>query len=82
MGLSERTLYRALQERDLRYKQVLNSLRFELAKDYLRDAQLSLPEIALLLGYAEQSVFSRAFKEWAGESPMRWRKACLHRSSP
>jgi len=82
MGLSERTLYRALQVRDLRYKQVLNSLRFELAKDYLRDAQLSLPEIALLLGYAEQSVFSRAFKEWAGESPMRWRKACLHRSSP
>jgi len=82
MGLSERSLYRALQERGLRYKQVLNTLRYELAKDYLRDAQLSLPEIALLLGYAEQSVFSRAFREWAGESPMRWRKTCLHRSSP
>ena len=81
MGLSERSLYRALQERGLRYKQVLNNLRYELAKDYLRDAQLSLPEVSLLLGYAEQSVFSRAFKEWAGESPMRWRKAYLHRSS-
>jgi len=81
MGLSERSLYRALQERGLRYKQVLNSLRYELAKDYLRDAQLSLPEIALLLGYAEQSVFSRAFRDWAGQSPMRWRKACLHRST-
>jgi len=75
MGLSERSLYRALQERGLRYKQVLNSLRFELAKDYLRDAQLALPEISLLLGYAEQSVFSRAFREWAGETPMRWRKS-------
>lgn len=81
MGLSERSLYRALQERGLRYKQVLNNLRYELAKDYLRDAQLSLPEIALLLGYAEQSVFSRAFREWAGEPPMRWRKAHLLRSS-
>ena len=81
MGLSERSLYRALQERGLRYKQVLNNLRYELAKDYLRDAQLSLPEIALLLGYAEQSVFSRAFREWAGESPMRWRKENSHRSA-
>lgn len=81
MGLSERSLYRALQERGLRYKQVLNKLRHELAKDYLRDPQLSLPEIALLLGYAEQSVFSRAFREWAGESPMRWRKENSPRSS-
>jgi len=82
MGLSERSLYRALQERGLRYKQVLNTLRFELAKDYLRDLQLSLPEISLLLGYAEQSVFSRAFREWAGESPMRWRKTQLLGNSP
>lgn len=81
MGVSERTLYRELQARGLRYKQVLNGLRFELAKEYLRDAQLTLPEIALLLGYAEQSVFSRAFREWAGESPMRWRKTGAHRSS-
>lgn len=81
MGLSERSLYRALHERGLRYKQVLNNLRFELAKDYLRDAQLSLPEIAMLLGYAEQSVFSRAFREWAGQSPMRWRKTQMARNS-
>lgn len=74
MGLTERTLYRSLQERGLRYKNVLNSLRYQLAKDYLRDPQLSLPEIALLLGYAEQSVFSRAFKTWSGQSPMGYRK--------
>lgn len=74
MAMSERALYRALQERGLRYKEVLNALRYELAKDYLRDAQLTLPEISLLLGYAEQSVFSRAFKVWAGLAPLRWRK--------
>lgn len=74
MGLSERSLYRTLQQRGLRYKQVLNQLRNELAKDYLRDPQLSLPEIALMLAYAEQSVFSRAFRQWEGESPLRWRR--------
>lgn len=74
MGLSERSLYRLLQDRGLRYKVVLNTLRYELAKNYLNDAQLSLPEISLMLGYSEQSAFSRAFKEWSGETPMHYRR--------
>ena len=74
MAMSERSLYRYLNERGLRYKTVLNNLRYELAKNYLKDAQLSLPEIALMLGYSEQSAFSRAFKEWSGESPMQYRR--------
>ena len=74
MGLSERSLYRLLQDRGLRYKTVLNTLRYELAKNYLNDAQLSLPEISLMLGYSEQSAFSRAFKEWSGETPMHYRR--------
>ena len=74
MAMSERSLYRYLSDRGLRYKTVLNNLRYELAKNYLKDAQLSLPEIALMLGYSEQSAFSRAFKEWSGESPMQYRR--------
>lgn len=77
MGMAERTLYRYLQERGLRYKAILNERRFELARDYMQDAKLSLPEIALLLGYAEQSTFSRAFKEWSGETPASYRRARL-----
>lgn len=75
MGMAERTLYRYLQERGLRYKAILNELRFQLARDYMQDPKLSLPEIALLLGYAEQSAFSRAFKEWSGETPASYRRA-------
>ncbi|HEX5356316.1 MAG TPA: AraC family transcriptional regulator ligand-binding domain-containing protein [Aquabacterium sp.] len=74
MGMAERTLYRYLQERGLRYKVILNELRFQLARDYMQDPKLSLPEIALLLGYAEQSAFSRAFKEWSGETPASYRR--------
>lgn len=75
MGMAERTLYRSLNERGLRYKLVLNDLRFQLAKSYLQDNKLSLPDIALLLGFAEQSAFSRAFKGWSGETPMQYRRA-------
>lgn len=74
LGSSTRSLYRRLAERGLTYKGVLGETRFELARGYLADAKLSLPEIALLLGYSEQSAFTRAFKAWAGETPLRYRK--------
>ena len=47
-----------------------------MAQDYLRDARLTLPEVALLLGYSEQSAFNRAFLRWTGMTPRRWRCAC------
>ncbi|HET8881984.1 MAG TPA: AraC family transcriptional regulator ligand-binding domain-containing protein [Solimonas sp.] len=74
LGSSSRSLYRRLLERGLTYKRVLADTRFELARGYLADAKLSLPEIALLLGYSEQSAFTRAFRNWAGETPLRYRK--------
>lgn len=74
MGLSERSLYRALGGRGLRYKEVLNRLRHQLAKDYLRNPGLTLSEIGLMLGFAEQSAFSRAFRQWEGQPPLRWRR--------
>ncbi|HEJ2575411.1 TPA: helix-turn-helix transcriptional regulator [Pseudomonas aeruginosa] len=53
---------------------MLDELRQQLAKQYLADPALSLSEIALMLGYSEQSAFSRAFRGWYGETPLRYRK--------
>ena len=39
----------------------------------LLDARMSIAEVAYLLGYAEPSVFHRAFKRWTGASPEAWR---------
>jgi AraC-like DNA-binding protein len=75
MGMAERSLYRALQERGVRFKELVSTIRFEMAKDYLKESTLSLPEIALLIGFADQSVLTRAFKQWSGETPLKWRKA-------
>lgn len=75
MGVPARTVYRRLQERNLTYKGLLNQLRFQLARRYLADRRLSLPEIALMLGYSEQSAFTRAFKSWCGQTPLHYRKA-------
>src|SRR3546814_15474082 len=80
-GQSTRSLYRRLQARGLTYKAVLGDTRFELARGYLADAKLSLPEIALLLGYSEQSAFTPAFNSWAGVTPLRYRHQTLRRSA-
>lgn len=75
MEMPVRTLYRHLQQRNQTYKSLLGKLRFQLARQYLSDPRLSLPEIAMMLGYSEQSAFTRAFKSWCGQTPLNYRKA-------
>lgn len=69
LGLSPRTLQRRLSELGHPFQQLLDATRRELADAYLRDASLSLTEIAFLLGYSEHSSFTHAHRAWHGESP-------------
>jgi AraC-like DNA-binding protein len=73
LKLAPRTLQRKLAEAGASYQQVLDQARYALATDYLRRPELSLVDIAFLLGYQEQSAFTHAFKEWAGVNPGAWR---------
>jgi AraC-like DNA-binding protein len=73
VGMTQRTLQRKLAEASLTFQQVLDRTRHELAQDYLKQGQLSLAEIAFMLGYQEQSSFSHAFKEWTGVNPGAYR---------
>ena len=77
MGLSERTLHRRLKNKNRVYRDILKEIRKSMSVNYLSDPKLSLPEIALLLGYSEQSTFSRAFKNWYGIPPLKYQKAYL-----
>lgn len=74
LALSSRTLQRRLGEQGLQFQDVLDATRKDLAKIYLKDARLGMLDIALLLGYSEQSSFTRAFKSWFGDTPSGWRK--------
>lgn len=77
MHVSERTLHRRLAERALNFQQLVQQTRQRLAHVYLCDASLSLNEVAFLLGYSEQSAFTRAFRSWQGETPYRHRRKLL-----
>jgi AraC-like DNA-binding protein len=74
MGLSLRTFYRQLAKHGLRYRTLLADTRLSLAKTYLADHSLSLAEISLMLGYSDQSAFTRAFVSWTGVAPSRYRE--------
>lgn len=75
LHMSTRSLHRRLKENGLVFRNVLRETRKTLARQYLADDKISLPEIALMLGYSEQSAFNRAFRQWFGESPAKFKKA-------
>jgi len=77
MSISPRTLSRKLHERGLSFNTERLSVQKHRAKHMLIDNQLSLSEIALALGYSEQSAFNRAFKKWYGMTPRQFKNAQL-----
>ncbi|MFT4096686.1 MAG: AraC family transcriptional regulator [Rhodoblastus sp.] len=73
-GLSPRTLQRRLANDGTSFTLLLDEVRREFAHDLLEDARLSFTDIALLLGFSEQSSFNHAFRRWFGVSPSQWRR--------
>jgi AraC-like DNA-binding protein len=69
LAMSARTLQRRLADADETYSVLLEAVRRDLAAQYVTDASRSLAEISFLLGFSEQSAFSRAFRRWHGRSP-------------
>ncbi|MGH8493817.1 MAG: AraC family transcriptional regulator [Moraxellaceae bacterium] len=74
LAMSPRTLQRRLAEKELNFQQLLDRTRAELARGYILQGHLMLSEIALLLGYSEQSAFNRAYKRWTGQTPRALRR--------
>ncbi|MCA1855120.1 AraC family transcriptional regulator [Massilia oculi] len=77
LGMAPRTLQRRLAGNGCSFQDVLDGVRYELARAYLRQRRLPLADIAFLLGYQEQSAFTHAFREWSGMNPGAWRDAAM-----
>ena len=81
LHMSSRTLQRRLGEHGISWQQFLDHARSGLAAEYLADHTLTLSDVALLLGFSEQSAFTRAFRRWHGVTPGRWRRQGQHATS-
>jgi AraC-like DNA-binding protein len=75
IGVGSRTLSRRLTSEGQSFAKVLDALRSDLAERYLREPDLTISEIAWLLGYRRVSSFDHAFRRWTGKIPSRVRMA-------
>lgn len=82
MGRSPRNLRRLLKEEGRSYSELLNELRYQLAREYLEVTPLTIQEIARMLGYSEPGNFTHAFKRWSGVSPQVYRSEYKGRKRP
>jgi AraC-like DNA-binding protein len=73
LGCSLRTFYRQLSSAGYSYRGLLAHTRHTLARQYLADPALAQTDVALLLGYSEQSSFIRAFRSWTSMTPGEYR---------
>jgi AraC-like DNA-binding protein len=55
--------------------QYLAQWRMQLAARWLRDTDAKVLEVALSVGYENETAFARAFRRTTGESPAAWRRA-------
>jgi AraC-like DNA-binding protein len=75
MNLSRSSLQRRLRQEGTTYRAILQEVRCDLAEKMLLDGRKTLNEVSFLLGFADLSAFSRAFKRWTGLSPTAYRAA-------
>lgn len=75
LAMSARTVQRRLHAEGSSFADVLDETRKQLAAQYLDENAFALTEIAHLLGFSEQSAFTRAFQRWYGMAPSRFRRS-------
>ena len=69
LAVSTRTLQRRLKDEGTSFQKELDSLREELARNYLSKSDYTSGQIAFLLGYDDPNSFFRAFRSWTGQTP-------------
>lgn len=73
LNISGRTLRRRLAEKNTGYQQIVDQIRYELAREYLSGTDIGIEQISALLGYSDPAHFSHAFRRWSGSSPSCFR---------
>ena len=74
--MHRRTLNRRLRARGTSFQEILDDVRFQMARELLA-CDTTLDDIAASLGYAAVTPFMRTFRRWAGTTPGQWRSQII-----
>lgn len=75
LATSARTLQRRLAAEGSSFARLVDAVRRQRAEAFLRAGDVSVAEVSWLVGFSEQSAFTRAFRRWTGRSPSELRRA-------
>jgi AraC-like DNA-binding protein len=79
LATSARTLQRRLAAEGSSFARLVDAVRRERAEAFLRAGDVSVAEVSWLVGFSEQSAFTRAFRRWTGSSPTGFRRGRMAR---
>ncbi len=79
LNLSVSTLRRRLLEEDTSYQTIKDECRKRAAFHYMSSPQLSINDVAELMGFDDPSAFFRSFKRWTGMTPGEFRRSDAYR---
>ena len=74
LTMSVRTLQENLKKEGTSFREILNSVRKEIAIKQLLKSQNNVTDVAFLTGFSDISIFSRNFKKWTGLTPTEFQK--------
>ena len=73
-NMSSRNLRRRLSEEHSSYQSIKDTLRKNHAIKLLTDNELAINQISREVGFNEPAAFTRAFKQWTGQTPRNFRQ--------
>lgn len=73
LNMTARTLRRRLEEEGTNYKIMLEEAKRRDAIQLLADGKMEVQRVASLLGYQDPANFTRAFRQWTGQTPSEYR---------
>ncbi len=77
LNMTARTLQRKLEKEGYRYQELLDQVRMQRAKELLEQTHWGIQDIAINLGFSDNSAFHRRFKTWTGMTPGQFRQQAL-----
>ena len=81
LSVSVRSLQRGLAFEGTSFAHLSKEVRRNLAMRMLRDPSIPVERVVERAGFRDRSAFNRAFKQWTGDTPSRFRKSRCEDSS-
>lgn len=78
LNMTARTLRRKLEDEGTNFKLLLEEAKRRDALKLLDDQHMEIQRIATILGYQDPANFTRAFRQWTGQTPSQYRQLRNH----